>query len=277
MIKNFEKYLQNIPNLPYIVIELDDFRKAKNKNSKHLIMLIKNDKELYKNILKIIDFDIFYFENKKKNLTNFIALTSLDFVIALATSLAMLKTFKLNFFSYASSLDDFLYSIALAMRIVDLWLNKVNKELRKELLIPSALQEVSKPIISSFINENKLTEQFLNEINLNKDLSLCEEKFTNYKVGRISANILKKWELSHHIILPILFSCDLENCPEDFKAKAIVLKVLKQVSNLREKLEDENVQKALNILTTYAYFDTKPFLSSIEEIKINIEKNLTLL
>ena len=43
MIKNFAKYLQNIPNLPEIIIELDSFRKSKNRNFKQLAMIIKNN------------------------------------------------------------------------------------------------------------------------------------------------------------------------------------------------------------------------------------------
>ncbi len=59
MIKNFAKYLQNIPNLPEIIIELDSIRKSKNRNFKRLAMIIEEDKSVHLDILKIIDFQIF--------------------------------------------------------------------------------------------------------------------------------------------------------------------------------------------------------------------------
>ena len=53
MIKNFAKYIQNLPTLPEIIIDLDSFRKSKNRNFKQLAMIIKKDKSLHLDILKL--------------------------------------------------------------------------------------------------------------------------------------------------------------------------------------------------------------------------------
>ncbi|HRM76690.1 MAG TPA: HDOD domain-containing protein, partial [Aliarcobacter cryaerophilus] len=100
MIKNFAKYIQNLPTLPEIIIDLDSFRKSKNRNFKQLAMIIKKDKSLHLDILKIMDFQIFDFLNKPKNIHNFILITSLEFVCALATSLSFCRNIKTNLFSY---------------------------------------------------------------------------------------------------------------------------------------------------------------------------------
>ncbi|MBL3519665.1 HDOD domain-containing protein [Arcobacter lanthieri] len=272
MIKNLTKYIHNIPKLPEIIVELDSFRKSQNKNSKHLTMIIKKDKNLHQNILKVMDFNIFDFDTKPKNITNFIAFTNLEFVTTLATALTITKSINLNLFSYAVTTDDFLYSNTLAMRITDIWINKIDKNLKNELLLPAFLQGLSKPIISLAISENKLTEKFLNDISTSKSLALIEEKFTGYKTGRITANILKNWGLSYNIIFPIAFSQDLINCPKEFRLKAIILNIINNICNLREPLSDKNIHIALEDLALFD-FDIELFLTSIDEIKNIIKKD----
>ncbi|WP_418184595.1 HDOD domain-containing protein [Aliarcobacter vitoriensis] len=273
MIKNLTKYINNLQKLPDIIIELDSFRKSKNKNSKHLVMLIKKDKNIHQDILKIMNFNIFDFGTKPQNITNFIAITNLEFVTTLATALSITKSINLNLFSYAVTIDDFLYSNVLAMRITDIWIGKIDKSLKNELLLLTFLQNISKPIISLAVSENKLTEKFLNDISNSDDLSQSEEKFTGYKTGRITANILKQWDLSYKIILPILFVQDLLNCPEEFRLKAVILNVINQICNLRDPLCDKNIHKALEDLALFD-FDIDIFLASIDEIKNIINKTI---
>lgn len=271
MIKDFAKYIKEIPLLPPIIIELDGFRKSKNRNFKQLIMIIKKDKNLHQDILKIMDFNIFDFSNKPKNISNLISITSLEFVSSLATALSITKSIKINLFSYAVTPDDFLYSNSLAMLVIEMWLKRIDINLKNELLLPAFLQNLSKPIISRAIGENKLTEQFLNEIG-NSNINQSEEKFTGFTADRITANILKKWGLSHNIIFPILFSKDLKNCPNEFKLKAFILNIISEISNLREPLVGKNIQNAINEIDEFN-LNSDIFSTTISNIKENIINN----
>ena len=271
MIKDFAKYLQNIPDIPEIVVELDSFRKSKNRNFKQLSMLIKKDKNLHMDILKIMDFQIFDFLDKPKNIQNFISITSLEFVCALATSLSFSRTIKTNLFSYAVTPFDFLYSNTLSMLIVEMWLKNSDKKLKDELLIPIFLQNISKPLISSAIGENKLTEQFLNEIS-SSNTSKAEEKFIGFNAQRVSSNILKNWGLSHNIIFPILFSKDLANCPKEFRKKALILDIVSLVSDFREPLADKNIKKAISEIELFG-LDSSSFFTTICNINESIKSN----
>lgn len=273
MIKNFTKYMQLVSPLPKVTIELDLFRKSKSKNVEDLSNIIKSDELLHQNIIKIINFNLFDFKKKPKNISNFVAITNLDFVLSIATALTITQTVKLNLYSYAATIDDFLYSNTIASILIDKWIGKFNKELRNELLFPAFLQEISKPLISVAISENKLTENFLSSIASTNNLSLVEEKFIGYKSSRISANILKKLDLSHNIILPIAFCEDLENCPEDFLQKATVLNILKDICNLREPLNENSIHRSLDTLLKHN-FKTELFLTQIELIKSNIDKRI---
>ncbi|HRM76691.1 MAG TPA: HDOD domain-containing protein, partial [Aliarcobacter cryaerophilus] len=167
--------------------------------------------------------------------------------------------------------DDFLYSNTLSMLIVEMWLKKSDKKLKDELLIPAFLQDLAKPFISQAISENKLTEQFLNEIK-NSNMSKAEEKFIGFNSQRISSTILKNWGLSHNIIFPILFSKDLKNCPDEFRLKALILNIVSIVSNLREPLLESNIKKAINEIELFE-LNSDRFLSTISNINDNIKSN----
>lgn len=273
MISNFTKYLNSISKLPKVTVELDIFRKSNRKNVEELSNLIKSDEFLHQNILKIINFNLFDFKGKPKNISNFVLLTNFDFVLSISTALAVMQTTKLNLYSYAATIDDFLYSNTLASILVEKWVGKINKQLRNELLFPAFLQEISKPLISDAISQNKLTEKFLSSIGSMDNLSLVEESFTSYKSSRVSANILKKFDLSHNIILPIAFCEDLENCPQEFLQKAVILNVLKDICNLREPLSQMAINRSLDTLSKYN-FETELFLSQINRIKSNIDKEI---
>lgn len=157
------------------------------------------------------------------------------------------------------------------MLIVEMWLKKSDKKLKDELLIPAFLQDLAKPFISQAISENKLTEQFLNEIK-NSNMSKAEEKFIGFNSQRISSTILKNWGLSHNIIFPILFSKDLKNCPDEFRLKALILNIVSIVSNLREPLLDSNIKKAINEIELFG-LNSDTFLSTISNINDNIKSN----
>lgn len=270
MIKNFKQYLNEVPNLPDSINDLDNFRKSKNKNLTDLIAIIKKDKNLYDELLKIMDFDFFDFSNKPRNIQNFIKITNLEFVISLSISILASKTIPTNLFAYAITNDEFLYSNVLSIRLLDLWIGKIDKNLRNELFLSTFLKNLSKPIISKYISENKLTQQFLSEI-INSGILKAEEKFVGFTSFRVTANILKNWELSHNIIFPIAFCEDLINSPNSFRLKALIVNLINTICNPREPLKDINIEKVLKDLELFE-LDKDLFKKAINEIKSSILK-----
>lgn len=157
------------------------------------------------------------------------------------------------------------------MLIVEMWLKNSDRKLKDELLIPVFLQNISKPLISQAISENKLTEQFLNDIS-NSNISEAEERHIGFNAQRVSSNILKNWGLSHNIIFPILFSKDLKNCPNEFKTKAFILDIVGLVSDFREPLTDKNIKKAISQIELLS-LDSNGFFTTICNIIDNIKSN----
>lgn len=271
MKKKLLKEINSLPPLPSSVYELEDFRKLDSEDMDKLILIINKDPLITANILKVANSSMFSFKTKVETLSRAISLLGIKFTISIAIGSAIQETIKSNLLAYAVSNDDFIQSSSLALNIINTWISKIDFDLKNELLLPAFLQEVGKFVISQVIQEEKLTEEFLKELEETKDISLCEENFMGYSCARITANIFKNWNLSHNIVFPIAFTEDIENCPESFRQKAQILEIVKILCDIRYPFSDFNIEKALKKVALYN-FDVEDFLNSIDVIKGAIEQ-----
>lgn len=265
------KELDSLPELPSHVIELNNFRQEDSIDTQRLMKILQKDPLVVANILKISNSSMFGFRTKVDTLSRAINLLGIKFIVSVAIGSCVAKSLKANLMAYAATVDDFLFVSSLASTIINTWVDSVDRELKEELLLPAFLQEIGKFVISSVIQQNKKTESFLKELEETKDISLTEENFLGYSCARITANIFKKWDLTHNIIFPIAFVSDINSCPEEFKKKAQILQIVKILCDIRYPLSDECIERALNKVVLYN-FDVDKFLNSIELIKNTISK-----
>ena len=263
--------IESLPPLPKTVLEVEEFRKKQDKELSELLRIIEKDALIVSTLLKIANSAMFGFRTKVDTLSRAINLLGIKFIVSVAIGSCVAKSLKANLMAYAATVDDFLFVSSLASTIINTWVDSVDRELKEELLLPAFLQEIGKFVISSVIQQNKKTESFLKELEETKDISLTEENFLGYSCARITANIFKKWDLTHNIIFPIAFASDINSCPEEFKKKAQILQIVKILCDIRYPLSDECIERALNKVVLYN-FDVDKFLNSIELIKNTISK-----
>lgn len=150
----------------------------------------------------------------------------------------------------------------LACIFTNIWLSKIDNELKNEILLASLLQETGKFILSELIISNNQTTNFINAINEGKNLTNTEEDILGITTSKATAKIFKRWGLSQNLIKMIEFVDDLENCDEEYKQKAQILDVIKTVCNPRELFTEKSIEKA--ILKSYNYnLEKKPLVESI--------------
>lgn len=262
------KELNNLPEPPTSMIELKEFRKN-NIDTEKLLQLLGKDPLIVANILKISNSSIFGFRTKIDTLSRAINLLGEKFVISVAIGSNITQNLNPNLIAYSSTIDDFLFISSLASNIVNVWLDKIDSNLKNELFLPAFLQEIGKFIISAVIQDSGKTEEFLKKIYETKDITFVEEIFIGYSCAKITANIFKKWNFSDNIVLPIAYTSDIDACPIAFRKKAQILEIIKILCDIKSPLSDENIQKALNKVILYN-FDTDKFMSSIETIKSSI-------
>lgn len=265
------KELKNLPELPTNIIELDNYRREDSMDTNRLLKILQQDPLIVAQILKVANSSLFSFRTKVDTLSRAINLLGSKFIISIAIGSSVAKNMDSNLAAYAANIDDFLFISSLASTIVNTWVAQIDSELKDELVLAAFLQEVGKFVISSIIQNGKLTQEFLQELESSKDIEKVEEKFTGYSCSRITANIFKRWEFGHNLVFPIAFASDVENAPKEFKTHAKILNIIKILCDIRYPLSDDNIEKALKKVAFYG-FDIDIFLKSIETIKEQIGK-----
>lgn len=264
--------IDSLPPLPKSVLELEEFRKMSNQEPLDLLKIIEKDPLIITTVLRVANSAMFGFVSEVETPSRAISLLGVNFTISIALGTVIQNLINTNLNAYDVSTEDFVFSSNLATSLVNSWVSKISFDLKEELLLPAFLQEVGKFIISEVIQKEKKTEEFLQELNETKDISLCEEKYMGFTCGRITANVFKHWNLSHNIIFPIAYAEDLDSCPQSFKQKAQILHIIKILCDIRDPLSDKNIEKALKKVALFN-LDVEQFLNSIDVIKEVIKQN----
>jgi HD-like signal output (HDOD) protein len=272
MTKKLVTRINSLPPLPKSIFEIEKFKKGKNSTPEKLIKIVKDDPLIVANILKVTNSAMFGFKSSVDTVSRAINLLGVNFAISIAIGSIIEDALESNLTSYNVSTEDFMYSSTLATKIINTWISSIDFDLKEELLMPAFLQETGKFIISEAIREEGKSEEFLKCLEENDDISKCEEKFIGYSCARITANIFKQWSLGHNLVFSIGFVGDLESCPPEYKKKVQILEIVKTLTNIREPLSDNVIEKALIKVAAYG-FDIEHFINSIDAVKEEIEKN----
>lgn len=272
MKKKLIQKIDSLPPLPSSIIELNDFKKIKNSTPEKLVKIIEQDPLMVTTILRVANSSMFGFRSSVDTLSRAIHLLGMNFTISVAMGTLIQDSIKSNLCAYAVTTDDFIFSSSLATKIVNTWISSIDFDLKDELLLPAFLQETGKFVISEVIQDNKQTEEFLALLDEKKDISFCEEEFVGYSCARITANIFKNWSLGHNLIFSIGFVGDLKNCPKEFIEKVQILEIIKILTDVRDPLSDEAIEKAITKVVEYK-LDLDKFVNSIDAIKEEITEN----
>jgi len=264
--------IDSLPPLPKSVLELEEFRRMSNKEPLDLLKIIEKDPLIITTVLRVANSAMFGFVSEVETPSRAISLLGVNFTISIALGSVIQNLVESNLSAYGAGTDDFMYSSNLASNLVNTWVSKISFDLKEDLLLPAFLQETGKFVIAEVLNDNGQAEEFLKKLQVNKNISSIEKEYIGYSCARITANIFKHWNLSHNLIFSIGFVEDLDNCPKDYIKKAQILEIIKILSDIRNPLSDQNVQRALNKATEYN-IDVELLLQSIDSIKFKLEND----
>ena len=265
--------IDSLPPLPKTIMEIEDFRgKVGEKEPFELLKIIEKDALIISTLLKVSNSAMFGFRSKVETPSRAINLLGVNFTISIAIGGTVQNLLQANLDPYGISTDDFMDASNLASSLVNLWVSKIDYDLKEELLLPAFLQETGKFILSELIHESDKVDEFQDAIiNSGKELSEIEHEFVGFSCSKITANIFKHWKLSHNLIFAIGFVGDIKNCPDEFKEKAQILEVIKILSDITAPLSETNISKALSKAQEYE-LDTSLLSKAITRIKDKIEE-----
>ncbi len=262
--------IESLPPLPNSVIELENFRRRPEKEPAELLKIIEQDPLIITTLLRVANSAMFGFRSEVETPSRAVNLLGINFTISIALGSVVQDLIKSNLNAYNISTDDFLMASNLASNIINNWVGEIDFGLKEDLLLPAFLQETGKFIISEIIQEQNKTEEFQEALKTAEgSLSSIEEAFTGFSCSRITANIFKHWNLSHNLIFTIGFVGNIQQCPEEYQRKVKILEIVKILTDIRNPLGDEQVERALELATKYN-FEIEPLVNAIDKIKEKI-------
>ncbi len=258
--------IDSLPPLPETIIELEKFKKSKEKEPEVLLKIIEKDPLIISTLLKVSNSAMFGFNSSIETLSRALGLLGVNFTLSIAFGSAIKNSLDTDLKAYDLHSDDFMRISNMASNLISLWLSRVDFNLKEELLLPVFLQETGKFIISDLAQEEKKSEKFLTALRNGEDMSLVERKFFNTTTSEITAAIFKHWKLSDKLINTIEFVDNIKNCPEEYKKEAQILHVIKIACNVLDPLSDENCEKAVKKAEEFG-ISTSPLKKAIEKIQ----------
>jgi len=263
---NILEKIESLPPLPKTITEIEEFRRKSDKEAFELLQIIEKDALIISTLLKISNSAMFGFRSKVETPSRAINLLGINFTISIAIGGTVQNLLNTNLEPYGISSDDFMRASNLSSTLTNLWLSKVDFDLKDELLLPALLQEAGKFILADIIVSEKKIEEFKTMVASGSSLASAEKEIVGLSTSEITAKIFRHWKLSENLVNLIEFVDDIPKCSDEIKEKAQILDVIKTVCNIADPLSDDNVTKAIEKATKYG-LNVKALEQAIEKLQ----------
>ena len=272
MIKNILEKIDNLPPLPQTIIEIEEFRKKSNKEAEELLKIIEKDALIISTLLKVANSAMFGFRSKIETPNRIISLLGINFTIFITINETVQNLLKTDLEPYQITSEEFMLSSTLSLDLANLWISKIDNQLKEDILLPVLLQEAGKFVLSELLIVKNKSEKFIELIQKDREIKDIEQELMGMTTSKVTAEIFRHWRLSEKLINIIEFVDDLDNCKSEYKKHAQILDIIKTACNPKELLSEKSIEKALKKASLYQ-FDRVYLLDALETLKIKVAKH----
>lgn len=266
------KRIDVLTPLPKTVLDIEAFKKTDNYDTNDLVKIIEQDPLMVSTILKTANSAMFGFVSKIDSLSKAVALLGVNFTISIALASGIKNTLNSQLVVYGGDSDMFLRIANMQSNFVSLWMNQVDMELKKELILPSFLQESGKFLINNAVMDEGKKDDFLKQINERfDDISAVEKEFVGMSSADVTAAIFKHWNIAQSITNSIKYSDDVSKVPLQFEKHAKILNIVKLVCNISKPLDEKCIEKARQRVEEFG-FDLQPFDTAVVKMQTRISE-----
>jgi HD-like signal output (HDOD) protein len=209
---------------------------------------------------------MFGFRSKVETPSRAVSLLGINFTISIAIGGTVQNLLMTNLEPYGITSDDFMRASNISSTLANLWLSKIDVDLKEEMLLPALLQETGKFVLADIILSEKKSDLFKSKIDAGEAVESVEKELIGSTTSQITAQIFRHWKLSDNLINMIENVDDVSKASENYKRKSQILDVIKTACNINDPLSDISIEKALNKAATYG-FDTSILKNAIQALQ----------
>jgi HD-like signal output (HDOD) protein len=261
------KRIDTLAPLPKTLLDIEEFKKTNNFESSDLAKIIEQDPIMVSTILKTANSAMFGFVSKVDTLSRAISLLGVNFTISIALGSGIRQALNSDLNVYGLNSDAFLRIANMQSNFINLWIGKVDVELKNELILPAFLQESGKFLINSAVVDEKKESEFMQEVTSNfQNLHMVEKNFVGMTTAEVTSAIFKHWNLTQSIINSIKFSDDPSKALPQLKKHSEILHITKIVCNIIKPFDATSIALAKTKVTEFG-FDLKPFEDAVAKME----------
>ena len=264
------KRIDSLAPLPKTILDIESFKKTDSYDTNELAAIIEEDPLMVSTILKTANSAMFGFVSKIDTLSRAVNLLGISFTISIALGSGIKRALDSDLNAYNSTSDDFLRIANMQSNLINLWIGKIDNDLRNELILPAFLQESGKFLINNAIVEENKTSEFTQKIMSNfNNISVVEKEFVGMTTAEVTSAIFKHWNLTKNIINYIKFSDDPSKALPEYTKHAQILHIVKDLCNIAKPLDQTVIDNAIKKAQDFG-FDSKILVSAISKMEDRI-------
>lgn len=261
------KRVDTLAPLPKTLMDIEEFKKTDNFETSDLAAIIEQDPLMVSTILKTANSAMFGFVSKVDTLSRAVSLLGVNFTISIALGSGIKNALNGDLNGYNVNSDEFLRIANMQSNFLNLWIGKVDVELKNELILPAFLQESGKFLINGALTDENKIEEFSKAIESRfDDIASVEKEFVGMNGSEVTAAIFKHWNLTPNIINSIKYSDQIQKAPPKFAQHAKILHIVKLLCNMTHPLDEKVVNKAKAKVQEFG-FELKPFLNALDKLE----------
>ena len=262
------KKIKQLPPLPESAMKIEAVYQDPNSNFQDMVNIIEKDPLLTADILKAANSPLYGFSREINSISQAVGLFGMGTVRGFALASIVKKSFSLDLSPYNLSDAAFAELSKKQHALTTAWCLRKENRLMGVLSPATFLVEIGKVIIAQVLKEANKEEEFKNTVNeLNGDTDEAEAKVIGSTTSEVSSKIFEHWRFEENLVDVIANSKTPQNAnSEDNQRAAAILDVVRTTISLNGKIEDENINKAKQIIEDFS-LDMASYEKALESLR----------
>jgi HD-like signal output (HDOD) protein len=263
-----EKLLQQIkqlPPLPESAMQIEAVYQNPDSTFNDMVKILEKDPLLTADILKAANSPLYGFSKEINAISQAVGLFGMGTVRGFALASIVKKSFSLDLSSYNISNAQYAELSKKQHALVTSWYIRKDPKLLGILSPAAFLVEIGKVLISQYLIQEKMQEEFQNTLAELQDVEAAEVKVIGVHAPEVSATVFTHWKFEEKLIETIRYCVNPENAPETIKKAAQSLHVARTAVPISGVMTETSIAAAKALVDQYG-LDMDSFDKAIENV-----------
>ncbi len=248
MLQKIAERIKSLPPLPKTFYQVSTLCNDPNSSVYQLAQVLEQDPMLVANLLRVANSPLYSFRNEVKSVLQAASLFGMSTTRSLVADMSIKKLLTVDMEPYNITPEIFAQISRWQSVLMNQWYKSIDMRKLDILSLAALLQETGKILIADEIMKGDEVYQFKAELKNSNNIATVEKAFTGISSAEVTALIFEHWRFEPLIVEAIRFSENYEEAPEEVRAYAFALKVVKSALPINAPFQEHSLAVAVYLL-----------------------------